>query len=473
MTNPLPPPDLPFRRALWLFHRLLALVYLAAFWSAAVQVRGLVGSLGVLPAADFLRAVHDQVGVRGYWFLPTVFWFTASDAALVGACWIGVVLALVRLATDRLRLAVLPLLYLLYLSIVSAGQVFFGYQWDGLLLEAGFLAIFLIPVRERFWLGWWLLFRLMFLSGFVKLASGDSTWRSLTALRFHYETQPLPTPVAWYLHQLPGWLQTASCAAVLAVELGLPFLIPFRRTRRIGAAGLIFLQVLILISGNYAFFNWLTIALCVLLLDDAALPRWVPSAAVVRERRSITAAVVILLASLTGLQTAQTIGLPLPSSVQRAMGYAGAWQIATSYGLFAVMTTERDEIILEGSNDGEHWTAYEFRYKPGSLRRGPPWVAPHQPRLDWQMWFAALGTARDNPWFANLVVRLLQGSPDVLALLEKNPFPAGPPRYIRAGIYEYKFSPAKWWMRERKGEYFPPVGRKGPEVGFLRQRAGP
>jgi uncharacterized membrane protein YhaH (DUF805 family) len=341
-----------------------------------------------------------------------------------------------------------------------------GYQWDFLLLEAGFLAIFLTPAFPRVWLFQWLLFRLMFESGAVKLLSHDLTWKSLTALNYHYWTQPLPTPIAWYLAQSPEWFQKTSTAVVFGVELFLPFLIfgP-RRLKQAAAAGIAALQFIILLTGSYTFFNLLTIALCLFLLDDlffARLVRVKPAA--IRSNRFVSAALFLFVMVMSCAQLAGMFGASPPEIVRAAMDRVSPFGFVNQYGLFASMTTSRVEIVVEGSNDGVNWSAYSFRYKPGDLKRAPVWAAPHQPRLDWQMWFAALGNYRENPWFMQFVLRLLQASPPVLGLLEHDPFGGHPPKYVRALAYEYHFTDfatrrqtGDWWTAELKGTYFPAV----------------
>jgi len=456
----------------WLFIRILGLIYFMAFASLAVQITGLIGSRGILPAGDYLQAIYDRFGSQSYGLVPTVFWLNSGDAFLKAVCVAGAVLALVLIAGYAQRL-ILIALFLLYLSLVLVGQDFLAFQWDALLLETGFLAIFLGDSPLVIWLFRWLLFRLVFLSGAVKLLSGDPTWRSLTALNYHYETQPLPTPLAWYMHQLPAGFQKLSVAAVFCIELGVPFLILApRRLRFFAAAAIVFLQTLIGLTGNYAFFNLLTVALCVFLLDDAALRRWFPDrlaqALLTRQAnrkaspagRWIAAGVAVLIVLVGGFQIVRAFRGTVPRPVRVVMNWVAPFQIVNPYGLFAVMTTSRPEIIVEGSSDGRTWLAYGFKYKPGDVTRPPGWVAPYQPRLDWQMWFAALGTCYDNPWFVNFMLRLLQGSPDVLALLGKNPFPDAPPRYIRALVYDYHFTDlatrraeATGWRREPMGVY--------------------
>ncbi len=446
-----------FERIEELFLRVLGAIYFFAFVSIGSQVLGLLGRDGVLPAARFLTA---SLSFRQ---APTLFWIDASDTMLQ-AGWIAGCFFALLIFGGLWRRTALFAAWALYLSFVSVGQDFFSFQWDLLLLEAGFMAIFLGWSGLIDWLYRWLLFRLMFLSGAVKLLSGDPTWRKFTALEFHYQTQPLPTPIAWYVHQLPAWFQHLSVAVVLGIELFIPFLIfAPRRLRLVAIVPLAALQMLILLTGNYAFFNWLALALCLFLLEDRdlrfiAMPKRIP-----RIGRLAATAVFVLVFPLSGYQLLRQFAL-----VPALPNPAEPFGIANNYGLFAVMTKMRPEILIQGSNDGSHWEDYEFRYKPGDLQRRPPWVAPHQPRLDWQMWFAALGAPGDNPWVVNLMVRLLQGSPEVLRLLARNPFPGARPRYVQALIYDYKFTAAKtrrqtgaWWSRELLGTYLKPVSLPG------------
>jgi len=468
----------------WLFLRGLGCIYLIAFLSLWVQIHGLVGSNGILPAAQYLEAVREQIGTEGYYLVPTLFWLNTSDVCLNLLCAGGVLLSFVLIAGFVPSFALIGL-WTFYLSLVSVGQVFLSFQWDVLLLEAGFLAIFFAPLqlRERFtralqpstaflWLFRWLLFRLMFASGFVKLAS-DEVWRNLTALNFHYETQPLPTWFGWYAHQLPEAFQKASVIGMFATELVVPFLIfAPRRLRTLGCIGLVGLQVLIILTGNYCFFNLLTIALCLLLIDDATwkglLPRrLMPTIRFVeqplhRYGRAGIAIVATLLFLLSGIrfggQLFREIRFP-------DVAWITPFRSVNTYGLFADMTESRPEIIVEGSNDRIEWKTYPFRWKPEDLATAPKWVAPHQPRLDWQMWFAALqGSYQRTPWFLNFMGALLQGKPEVLQLLTEDPFPDKPPRYIRATLYEYRFtdlatkrSEGTWWHREWKRIYCPAI----------------
>jgi len=447
----------------WLFLRILAAIYCIAFGSFGLQVTGLVGERGILPAGRYLSAVQDAFGVESYWMAPGIFWITHGDAFLIAVCAAGAVVSLVLLG-GYLERAALIVLYVLYLSLCSIGQDFMSFQWDMLLLEAGFLAIFLGSSKGVIFLFRWLLFRLTFLSGAVKLLSHDRTWRSLDALNFHYWTQPLPTPIAWYMQQLPPGFQRFSTAAVLFLELPIPFLIFMPRRWRFFSAGcILFLQTLIFLTGNYTFFNLLTMALCLFLFDDAALAKLRLRARTVRTRPLLVAVVAVVILSISGLEL-WGVFFEGDSAIVRV---AAPFGIANTYGLFAVMTTSRPEIVVQGSNDGDTWLDYKFKFKPGDLKEAPRWVAPYQPRLDWQMWFAALSNYRSNPWFSNFMVRILQGSPDVLGLLAKNPFPGTPPKYIRALVFDYTFTDfatrrttGKWWNRTPRGSYFPATSLK-------------
>jgi predicted DCC family thiol-disulfide oxidoreductase YuxK len=452
----------------WLFLRLLAAIYFAAFASLAVQITGLLGDRGILPVSGYFGAVSKVFGASAYWKAPAIFWVAHSNRFLEAVCWAGAAISVLlfsALLAGYLERIAVVCLYVLYLSLSTAGQDFLSFQWDALLLETGFLAIFLGNSKTVVLLFRWLLFRLVFLSGAVKLTSHDLVWRNWTALAFHYMTQPLPTPVAWYMYQLPLGFQRFSTATVLSIELVVPFLFFAPRRWRFWGAGLaLFLQVLIFLTGNYTFFYLLTMALCLFLFDDRALEKLRLRSRNARTRRLavIAAAAVILALSVSGVW--QVFFAAPFESENAAERVAAPFQIANTYGLFASMTTSRPEIIVQGSNDGETWLDYEFRYKPGNLQQAPRWVAPYQPRLDWQMWFAALSGYRGSPWFTNFMVRLLQGSPAVTGLLATNPFPVAPPRYVRAELFDYSFTDfatrratGRWWARQPRGLYFPRI----------------
>jgi len=465
----------------WLFLRLLGAIYLMAFISFGVQAGGLVGSHGILPASEFLGAVHQSLGTAAYWNAPTLLWLSRSDAGLRAVWIIGICLSLSLMLGFNARVVRVGL-FVLYLSLDTAGQVFMNYQWDALLLEAGFLAIFLGSEVVIVKLFRWLLCRLIFLSGAVKLLSHDATWRHLTALPVHYQTQPLPTPLAWYFYYLPDWFQRMSVIFVFFVELVVPwFVLAPRRLRLFAALAIALLQLLIFLTGNYAFFNLLTILLCLFLLDDAVLIRILPRRLTFRQSkrvhpsgrpvwwRAVCGIVATFVLFVSGFEMVGELSGRRWGLTEAVIGAVSPFGIVNTYGLFAVMTTTRPEIIVEGSTDGTTWVPYEFKYQPGDLSRAPLWVQPHQPRLDWQMWFAALGDYRSDPWVLHFLARLLEGQPEVLGLIGHNPFPDAPPHYVRALVYDYRFTtPAErratghWWKRELQGSYMPALSLQEP-----------
>jgi lipase maturation factor 1 len=478
----------------------IAIVYAIAFVSLAVQIEGLYGARGILPAESFVQMLTARFGDSAWREQPTLFlWLGAGDAMLKAVCWAGAGFAGLLLA------GVLPTLsaiacWVLYFSLFQVGRVFLSFQWDILLLEAGFLAIFLAPLRLRqrveydpepprvaIWMLRWLLFRLMFASGVVKLLSDDPVWWNLTALEYHYWTQPLPTWSAWLASQAPAFLQRASCALMFVIELGVPWFIFGTRRMRLTAFGLlVLLQVLIAATGNYTFFNLLTVVLCFSLLDDDALgavrarvwprgpekgvwPGEEPRFGFLRRASfALSVAAALPLAVAGGaLMVARFAGFSaLPAPVASLVALLQPLHVTSSYGLFSVMTKERREVVLEGSLDGHAWREYEMRWKPGDVTKTPMFVAPHQPRLDWQMWFAALGDWRRSPWLVEVERRLLDGSPDVLALFAADPFGGEKPKHVRAQLYDYRFTSfaeweetGAWWKRKYIGPYSPPISK--------------
>ena len=464
-------------RRVFLF--LLGLVYILAFGSLWIQIEGLVGEAGILPAELYLKGAETHWGAQRFWQVPTLFWLNAGNEFLYTVCLLGAGASLMVMVNFFTGWALL-MAWIFYLSIFNVAQPFLGFQWDTLLLETGFLSLFLVswrgninePESSPSWfiifLLRLLLFRVVFSSGVVKLLSQDPTWADLTALYYHYETQPLPTWVGWYTHQLPQGFQEFSVVCVFVIQLGVVFLIfgP-RRIRYIGCAALVFFDVLIILTGNYGFFNLLTIALCLLLLDDSVFSRWLSTKG---EKSKVSVFVIqkksLLKVGLLGV-CIMLYAVPLlttnhPSIYVYISKAIRPFHIFNSYGLFAVMTTSRPEIIILGSDDRENWFPYEFKWKPGNVEKKPKFVAPHQPRLDWQMWFAALSNYERNPWLIQFMTRLLQGSPVVIALLENNPFPDTPPRYLQAVIYEYQFTDSEirnrdnsWWTRKLLRPYTP------------------
>jgi lipase maturation factor 1 len=404
------PTNSSYEVSTWLFARTLGAIYLVAFLSLWAQIHGLISSTGILPVQDLLDAA-EKVGTQKYWFFPTVFWLSASDAFLGVVCGAGVFVSLLLIVGVIPSLSLLAL-WVLYLSLTTACREFLGFQWDNLLLEAGFFSIFLIPFHVlpksmrgyvpsvvMRWLFLVLLFKLMFSSGVVKRASGDPSWLGFTALNFHYETQPLPTWIGWYAHQLPTWFHQMSVAVIVSVELLIPFFIfASRRLRLIAAVLFIFLQGLIFLTGNYCFFNVLTVALCLLLVDDGVWSKVFPGKTASEMPRlrtwpkGITLPILVFFVAISSLQVARAAGLNMkwmrPAVVvERALH---PFRTINSYGLFAVMTTTRREIVAEGSNDGKNWLPYAMKWQPQDVKKRPRFVAPHQPR--WEVIRATLGS---------------------------------------------------------------------------------
>ena len=484
------------------FLRLLGVVYLIAFLSLGVQIRGLVGQKGILPVATHLESVtayfeRQEEPNKAFWTFPTLCWWNDSDLFLQGVLCGGGALLAVLLIVGLAPVPILVLLWIFYLSLFVAGQVFMSFQWDILLLETGFLAIFFGPLTMRLgspaalppsrlllFLLRWLLFRLMFLSGWVKLISGDPCWPDLTALKYHYVTQPLPPWTAWYMHHLPLWAHQFSAAVMFTIELIVPFMMfgP-RRLRYWACAATVTLMAVIAATGNYNFFNLLAAVLCVSLLDDQFLRRfttrrkreWLaklppPKLLALWARRVVIVPVGLAILAVSvikfGLATRQW---DLRSSRYATMlSYVEPFHVVNNYGLFRVMTKERPEIIIEGSNDMQVWHEYQFRWKPGDVYRRPAFVQPHQPRVDWQMWFAALGPQRSRPWVARMMMRMLEDSDEVLNFFSFNPFADEPPRYLRAMLYHYTLSDPQtlaqtgaWWTRKPVRVYLAPMVRPG------------
>lgn len=471
-------------------------IFLVAFWSWGSQVRGLVGEQGLLPVGEQLLAVQKSETFRAIEH-PTLCWLGHSDTWLLAQCWLGAFYS-IALAAGFCPGVCALVCWALYLSLMSVGGPFSNFQWDALLLETAPLAAAWLPwsLRPQWgrdssaqkigrWLLWWLFFRLMIQSGIVKLTWNDTTWLNYTALDFHFETQPLPLWTSWFAHQWPAWLHRAMCWVMYWIEIATPILLfapPRWRTLRHSAAlAQIALQLAIIATGNYTYFNWLTIALCLPFLDDTTpflrrlaliaeskpAPRWPLIPACAMAAASVALSFGGMLDAFGGAARQEREMKALRADYEHT-GKAPQtewWKFLRTfngYGLFRTMTTARPEIILEGSDDGRVWREYEFPYKAGNLYRSPSLVAPHQPRLDWQMWFAALHPPSNAYWLEALLRRVLESEPTVLALLEKNPFPNEPPRFVRMLYYDYHFTraeenPVTWWKRELKGVLIPAV----------------
>ena len=468
-----------------LFLRLLGIIYLIAFASLLVQIEGLVGEQGILPVGDLLAYVNAEVGSADWYRLPTIFWFDHSNIALVAATIYGCIVSL-QIIFNRWQRPALVLAFILYLSLFNVCQPFLHFQWDGLLLEAGFLAIFLGSRSSVIiWLFRWLLFKLRFMSGLSKLTSGDPAWSGLTALNTYFEVQPLPNPLAWYMHQLPDWLLRSGTAATLIIEIIVPFMMFMPRRWRFAAAWITILwQLLIILTSNHNWINLLTIALCLFLFDDKALRSVIPQKLVIpplhqtlqgrtvagfRSTAFVLMALFILAISFVQLWVLST-GNPVSGRLQTLLAHMESYRVVNMYHVFPTMTTERIELEVSGSYDGQEWKQYRFKYRPEELDQRPQWIMPHQPRLDWQMWFVTLAS-KHLPWFEEFLYTLLEESHDVGQLLQHNPFPDKPPNYIRVDAYRYTFTTPEqrqqtghWWQRESLGPFLPVPGvMRAPE----------
>ncbi len=470
--------------------RLLGFVYAIAFLVAANQLVPLVGEHGLTPANHFLERIqaHSGSGSAAMLQMPTLFWFGISDNALSIFSWIGFALSVVLLA-GYANAIILTVLWAMYMSIVHIGQIWYGYGWEIQLLETGFLSIFLCPLFDGrpfpkcrppilvIWLFRWLGFRIMIGAGLIKLR-GDPCWRDLTCLYYHYETQPIPNPISRYLHFSPLWLLKFETAWNHFVEVIVPwFSFGPRTARHVAGVLLVTLQIFLIISGNLSFLNYLTIIPFLACFDDTFLRHVLPKGLVQRAERAaqeskpspITNCLTITLAILVAyLSIAPVLNL---ASGRQLMNYSyDPLDLVNTYGAFGTVGRERDEIIFEGTDSlfltGAEWKEYEFKAKPGDPNRRPPFMAPYQPRIDWQIWFAAMASPGDYPWTFHFVWKLLHNDPGTLSLIANNPFPTAPPHYIRARLYRYQFAPPgekAWWKRELIGEWLPPLSTDDPD----------
>lgn len=467
-----------FQHTRWVFLRALGFIYVVAFAILFDQGQGLLGSDGLLPAAAYVERIRRIISFCEH---PTLFWFDASDAMLRGAAAIGLTLSLLMLLGVDHSI-VIALLWVIYISFVHVGQIFYGYGWETLLLETGFLAIFLgtlrtwtclrdprpIPRIMFVWLAW-LTFRLMFGAGMIKLR-GDSCWRDLTCLYYHYETQPVPHPLSRVLHFAPKSFHQLGVLFNHFVELIVPFGLFFSRTRNIAALLVIAFQAFLIVSGNLSFLNWLTIAVAIGCMDDRVWPqRWRrPTADAPSSRgRLVSVGIYSCMVGLLSIEPA----LNLLSPNQQMNSSFEPLHLVNTYGAFGSIGRERDEVILEGTDDvspnSASFKAYEFKCKPGAVGRAPCLITPYHYRLDWQMWFAALSTFERQPWLASLIYKLLHNDKQALQLIANQPFPKAPPRFIRAERYRYHFSHLgsdTYWTRERIGSYAPALSRDDPRL---------
>jgi hypothetical protein len=492
----------------WIFLRGLGLIYFSAFYSLYFQIKGLIGPNGILPAVDYLQLVTTSLHGKRFWFAPSLLWFGAGNHALMALCWGGLIAAALVVLNLWPRVS-LALCFVFFLSFVSVAQDFSSYQSDGMLLEAGFIALFFAPrglrpglgsanppSRASLFLLQWEWFRIYFESGVGKLASGDVSWRTLRAMDDYYQNGPLPTWIGWYVQHLPHWFHASATAYTLLTETLIVWMLFLPRRWRIACACIVTpFEISILLTANYTFLNYLVLLLGILLLDDRTMEWLLPRRVQLfiargqvnvtvdaasdqtgpgfEWRKIMSAAGMLMSAVCLGLifysATAQLLfklapSLPIPEAPVR---WLDPFRIANRYGLFEVMTHERYEIEFQGSNDGKNWIAYPFRYKPQAIDRAPGIYAPYQPRFEWNLWFASLGSWREYRFVVWTEERLLKNDPDVLALFAENPFAEAPPKQVRAVIYQYWFTDLKtkhatgnWWRREVLGDYAPGLERE-------------
>ncbi len=481
--------------------RLLAFVYAVAFLVAIQQQDVLIGHDGILPAERFLDRVLAGADSRpeAVLALPTLFWLDCSDTARHVAAWTGLALSIAVMLGVTNALVQL-VLWALYLSFVQVGQLFYGYGWETQLCETGFLAIFLCPLRTLgpfagapppvvIWCFRWLIARIMLGAGLIKLR-GDSCWRDLTCLVYHYETQPVPNPLSWWLHAQPRAFHVAGALFNYVVELGAPYLLLGPRVLR-HLAGLLFIvfQLTLIASGNLSFLNWITIVPALACFDDVALLRLVPGGLRPRVARRIDGATPSRLHRAAGWALAAVVATLSVSVVQNLASPRQSMNrsfdrlhLVNTYGAFGSVGRQRYEVILEGTSDPHpgpdtEWRAYEFPCKPGDPDRRPCVISPYHYRLDWQIWFAAMSSIEYEPWLVRLVGKLLHGDRDVKPLLARDPFPDAPPRFIRAELWHYEFTrpgdgSGAWWRRTRARTYLRPVSLDDPELRRFLARFG-
>jgi hypothetical protein len=472
--------------------RLLGLVYLCAFLVLVNQAVPLIGREGLLPAGSFMDRVAENLGSRwdGFERLPSLFWIGVSDRALVILAWVGVALSVFVLAGFANSI-VMGALWALYISFVHIGQLWYGYGWEILLLETGFLAIFLCPLLDPrpfpkspppelvIWLYRWLIFRVMFGAGLIKMR-GDPCWRDLTCLYYHYETQPIPNPISPFLHFMPHWFHNVGVLYNHLAELFAPFFaLGPRVARHLAGVAMLVFQVFLIFSGNLSFLNWLTIVAILACFDDSLLARLAPEAMWRRVQRAAEVAHASLTSRITvGILVALVALLSyfpvrnMLSPEQSMNASFDSLALVNTYGAFGSVGKERDEIVFEGTRDptispNTKWTEYEFKCKPGDPMRRPCWMSPYHYRIDWQIWFAAMTSPRHAPWTLHFVWKLLHNDPGALSLIAGNPFPAAPPKYIRAELYRYQFAPLgkrAWWNRTPEGEWLKPLSVDDPAL---------
>lgn len=456
-----------------LFPRLLGFIYFFAFGAFLFQIKGLIGKNGILPVDNFLSLLRTYYPKKRFLLAPSLFWINASDSALLIVPTLGTVCSIFLIlgfAPSFFLFAV----FCLYFSIESVGQDFLSFGWEGFLLEitlnAFFISLTTVP-NLMMWISLnLLLFRFHFQAGVSKLLSRDESWRDLTAISFHYQTQPLPNTIAWYVYRLPLWIHKVSVVMMFLIEIVLPFgIFGNQEMRLIVFVGFAGLQYFIWITGNLSFLNHLTFVFSMILLNNGALS-YVMEIPPIGHPPSLSLDIFLTLIGslLTLLQVIQQWQYFYSNKYLSELFYwLSTLHIVNRYGIFAVMTTSRYEIVVEGSQDGIKWEEYFFKYKPSEITRRPRRISPYQPRIDWQVWFLPFTDFHSAGWFQSFLVHLLRGNPEVTALLRKNPFSEKPPRYVRAVMYEYVFSTPEekkkhgwWWRRMLVGQYSPTLSLK-------------
>lgn len=456
-----PRPSYAFTRFVLL--RLLGVVYYVAFTAGLYQARALVGEHGLLPMKPWLD-------YAGFLRTPSLLWIAPTDGMLAAICALGMFLSLL-VVFGVTNGGVMLALWILQTSLHSVGQLFWGYGWEIQLLETGMLAVFLCPWRTwrpfasappeiAIWLFRWLIVRIMLGAGFIKLR-GDPCWRELTCLVTHYETQPNPSPLSWALHQMPAWFHTGGVVFNHFVEIVCPlFAFGPRRARHVAGSFMVAFQIVLVLSGNLSFLNWLTIIPAIACFDDTFF-RFAKGASVPSPSKALRRAATVY-AFVVGILSIGPVFNLLSSRQAMNAGFDPLYLVNT-YGAFGSVSKVRDELVIEGSEDGREWKEYELPCKPGDPLRRPCLVTPYHYRLDWQMWFAAMSTYEEEEyWFRPLVARLLRNDPQTLALFASNPFPDRPPRFVRASLYRYAFTrrgQPGWWTRTLIGEWMTPIPR--------------
>ncbi len=474
--------------------RLLGAIYAIAFLVAINQILPLIGSNGLLPVGDYINNIANALGSKGAAFigLPSLFWFWHSDTALLFVCWVGFLLSLLVVA-GYANAIILFLVWFLYMSIVHVGQDWYGYGWEIQLTETGFLAIFLCPLLDMrpfpkqappyliIVLFRWLIVRIMLGSGLIKWR-GDAIWRNGTALYYHFETQPIPGPLSRWFHFLPRTALKIGVWFNFLAELIAPLFAFYPRiARHIAGVVIILFQFNIILSGNLSFLNWLTIVPALACLDDGFWKAILPRALVRKAERAaaqaeeskpmlISSRVVAVVIAVLSIQPV----VNLLSSQQVMNTSFDPLDLVNTYGAFGTVGEERFNVVFEGTSDNDstdnaHWKPYLYKGLPVLLDKKPPQIAPYQLRLDWQMWFAAMSTPDEYPWTVHLVSQLLHNNADAVSLFRNNPFPDGPPRYVRAVLYRYQFAKPDnpqhlWWTRERLGNWLPPLSANDPRL---------